>query len=191
METKTDKQAFLKVLMEGYKNAAQAFSSFTGQQIKLDEYQYAPILSGSDLLPFWKYASNDSFVLLTTHLKGDLEGVSYLIFSQTEIYQFFKTLALGGMTVPHDLESAMLLETDNILAASVVSAISNAYNIKLFGDVPTYERITAVDLMELVSKHCNEYKGETAIIMNQGFSINGQKPVQPKFIWFIKAKKLS
>lgn len=132
--------------------------------------------------------STDERFVLTTNVKGELEGACYLIFTAEEVEKLLnKSLpssVLEDEAKKNVMGDAILLELDNIISASVITQFSNFFKYKMYGDVPGLDKVQKDDVNDLLLKDAGDYK--SFIYFHSEFS-TGEMDINPEFIWFLDA----
>jgi chemotaxis protein CheY-P-specific phosphatase CheC len=178
MEKNNKENIILGILQNGFERAAFSFSGIilnrvtvSGTSIKSDEH----FALGDD--------QGDLFIL-TTQLMGDLAGKSYLILNFNASQEI--KASMGHMT--RELHEAALLEIDNIVSASVISDLSNALGIELYGDVPHLIKIHSSQLRQFLQSEGKD--SEQMIFAKATFNINSTEKISSQFIWKLSSNIL-
>lgn len=130
--------------------------------------------------------SKEMLYVLTTELKGELEGISYLIFTESEVE---KLLDISFPASIHNdkeklrvMGDALLLEMDNIIVASVITHFSNFFNYTMRGDVPRLTKSYSNELTEMIISE-NADKGYFMYIKSE---IHAKDlDINPDFVWIL------
>ena len=140
-----------------------------------------------------KDQEEESFILIT-EIKGELEGVCYLIFSQEEVkYLLEASLPESIRNEEAKLKvmgNAILLEMDNIIAASVITQFSNFFNYKMYGDVPKLEKFPLKELRSYIDSNTAAGDNQYCLYFKSDFHTNNLQ-VRPEFIWLLNEKYIS
>jgi chemotaxis protein CheY-P-specific phosphatase CheC len=173
------------ILTAGFNRSAQSFSKFVGKNVKVHMAQ-----SIARHFHDFSYLREDAgeLYVLTTQLIGDFSGKSYLVLTHEECEEIFNSLHAGLAVGREQVKNAFLLEIDNIISASVISELSNALEIELYGDVPVLKKIQAQDLEALISSDTVSGEMGRALIANTTFQFDNQERVHPRFIWKLSSK---
>ncbi len=135
----------------GLKKAAESMSFFMNEKIQIQQIDCKISLANNELNLSIDEKNN---YLLTTEIIGELKGVCYLIFSESEIHDLTK-VALPA-EIRNDpaklpaMQEAILLEVDNIISASVITQFSNLFKYKMFGGVPKLRVLSGVELQNTI-----------------------------------------
>ena len=118
-------------------NAADAFSKMASERVLVQQFELT--IGSPDARTVLPDGLQGSLHVLTTEVKGNLEGKSYLIFNQSDtkrICQVFapKQPAYTGEGLG-ELEEALLLELDNILSGTVITQLSNCLDTFIYDGV--------------------------------------------------------
>src|SRR4051812_21706168 len=130
---KLSRENFLiHVMNNGFDRAAASFSQLIKRPVKIINSQSILVRHDDD----FSYISEETGELniLVTQVIGEFSGKSFLIFNTNESQEIFRTLnsAHNNQT----LNEAFLLEIDNIMSASVIAELSDAFGLEIYGDVP-------------------------------------------------------
>lgn len=167
-------------------NAADAFSKMAGEKVLVNQFNLtiappdgSPLLSDSQQAPMH---------ILTTDVKGTLEGKSYLIFDATDTRRIFKIFAPGKEVAADgsldELQEGLLLELDNILSAAVITQLSNFLDLFIYGDVPGLRTMNRADALACFGKETGHF--DVVFHIHARFK-SYQNNLQPVFIWFFKS----
>lgn len=182
-----------EILNIGLAKAADSLSFFTkekvlirGMNIRFMEFEK------SDL--FHKQGGN--ITLLSTQLRGDVEGYCYLIFTEFEVNKLAEISlpesVLNNKEQFEEMKSAILLEADNIITASVVTQFSNLLSKNMHGHIPF---INIGDHEEMKKHIRDQAKNEKFILHFNASLVSDGNNINPEFLWcldnsFVEAIKL-
>lgn len=178
MSNHEQEKFIVDVLNRGYHKAANSFSKLVGKQVQITNAQSLIVRNQKDC-SFISEEKGELFVYIT-QLIGDLSGKSFLIFNEEERDDIFRELSKDGRA---NLTEAFLYEIDNIVSASVISEISNAFNIEVYGDVPHLVKIQANALQKYICGDTGEADPSSIIFSNTTFHLGHHERVHPQFIW--------
>jgi chemotaxis protein CheY-P-specific phosphatase CheC len=177
------KQDFMmKVMNQGFQRAADAFGRLIGEQVSLTESSLVVIPMETALAEVSE--EGGKIIVLTTQVIGAISGMSFLIFNEKELEAVFKNIKWNT----DELRDAFLLEIDNIISASVISDISNALSIEVYGDVPNLERVQSIDLRPFMKAQVAFDDTDQLIFTKTTFHFRNAEDVHPQFIWKINSK---
>ncbi|MEM6841235.1 MAG: hypothetical protein AAF632_03330 [Bacteroidota bacterium] len=173
----TEKRLVDEIINRGYQHAAQSFSSITGQNVTIEatsiEYK-----SDHDYI-LEDYNDLVDFIVLQTDIIGSLGGASYLLFSKEES-KVVSEMSLAAFGNPDAIgETAVLKEVDNIISAAMITELSNAFKISIYGDVP---QLFEVKSIQSLYKHFNKGTVGYYLLAHTNFTFEGQL-ISPVFIW--------
>jgi len=97
----------------------------------------------------------EELYLLTTELKEDLKGVSYLIFSKDEVKSIMESKYPNkefGEEKYLKKAQSLILETDNIITAGVMSQLANVFNYRTYGGVPQLVIVNHNEANKIIAK---------------------------------------
>lgn len=170
----------------GLQKAAESMAFFTKEKVDItaSEVKKEKLSKIDEIIDG---TSADLNYVLTTEIKGELKGVCYLIFSEKEVEKILE------LTLPEKLRAdpeklrimgdAVLLEMDNIIVASVVTQFSNAFEFKMYGDVPQLGKTTQNDLRKKLK---SENNGREHFIYFKSEMHTENLDISPDFIWILE-----
>ena len=179
------KEAFLiHVMNSGFERAAGSFSRMINRNVRITSSQSVLVRHDNDM----SYISEEEgdLYVLTTQIIGDVSGKSFLIFNQDESNEIFQTL--NPKIHYQELNEAFLMEIDNIISASVISDLSNALDIEVYGDVPNLHKIHSRDLQPYMELEVKSDDPSTMIFANTTFVFETHERIHPQFIWKLNSK---
>jgi chemotaxis protein CheY-P-specific phosphatase CheC len=167
-------------------NAADAFSKMAGEKVLVNQFNLT--IAPPEASPLLPDASQEPLHILTTEVKGTLEGKSYLIFDAADTHRIFRVFAPGKEIAADgsmdELQQALLLELDNILSAAVITQLSNFLDVSIYGDVPGLRTMNCADALACFGKETGHFG--VVFHINARFK-SYQTNLQPVFIWFFKS----
>ncbi|WP_020527757.1 chemotaxis protein CheC [Flexithrix dorotheae] len=171
----------LEIIEKGCYKAAQAFGKMLDKNIVCN----APNVKVSTL-PGLKAKGNEIH-LLTTEVIGQIQAKSYLIFSEKEAEEIVRYCSKNGMgSVDFEMSIEILKEIDNILSATVITEISNHFQLKLYGDVPFHFKGTSKYIEKVISQEINEKQdkyNQVLFVAHTNFNIENNLHFKPYFFW--------
>lgn len=173
-----------EIISIGIAKAADSFSFFIKGKVminlmdlKVNFKKYFPLSR--------KYPTGRNY-LLTTVIKGELKGESYLLFNEQEAESIVDAnLPDSIKNNPEEkakMTEAFLLEIDNIITASVITQFSNIFQRKIYGDVPSLNILAGNEINQFLS--ANHNKDLNVIYFNARF-ITENTEINPEFIWLM------
>jgi chemotaxis protein CheY-P-specific phosphatase CheC len=176
-----------KILNIGLTKAAETLSFFMNDKVSIEAFDFQ--IETLDLYEENIKVKPDSKYILTTEVKGDIKGYCYLVFSKADTTKLFE-LGLPKNLLPHSQEfetmsTALLLELDNIVSASVITQFANLLSSKMHGGIPSLYDVGK----NTASK--NQFFGhdlEDSYILNfksKFFSSAREENFSPEFIWIL------
>lgn len=152
------------------------------------------VLTQSSTLSFISFTKDTKFstiladpiTVLKTEIKGEFTGNCYLLLSQQQKENILQiTLpknVLADEKLKEEQGTAILLEIDNIITASVVSQFSNLLNLKMYGYVPQL----LVVPHEQINNYLYEENATQDVLMNiKTKLLTGSNNIHPEFVWFL------
>lgn len=169
-----------KLISLGYENSLKSLSAIVQEvaQIKIEPLEIWDI---TQKRTFTK-ASSENVSILTTDIKGQIKGKSYLLLDNQEVEALVK-----HCKAPNNLKEAFLLEVDNMLAAAVITVFSNYCNLKIYGDVPQFTEVIGENLMNFIAKDLYKLSNFDGICLlaETHFVFDGNLEIKPQFLWFL------
>ena len=184
MDIRSRENFLIHVMNAGFEKAATSFSKLINLPVKITNTQ-SILIRHDDNFSCISEEQGDLHVLVT-HIIGDIVGKSFLFFSQEESQEIFK--ALNSSISNQSLKEAFLMEIDNIISASVISEISNTFNLEIYGDVPHLNKIHSCDLQEFLAKEISKEDPSSMIFSNTTFLFDRKERIHPQFVWKLSSK---
>jgi len=173
----------------GYSNASASFRALSKERIGFNNFHRGVYKLDADChLDHELYTGMSGDVLVTTEVFGDVSGKSYLFISERE-YAILTERVPDGVDRNVDLKLEFLKELDNILSASVITALSNELRISVYGDIPQLVSNTTIPLPDLIFSDFKDYADEV-YVTTIFFSFEGQPSLRPLFVWVINTTSL-
>jgi len=183
MSEKSAEKFIIRILNKGFQRAAESFSKLIGKDVQISS---SPALL---VTPVSEHAfvseENGELIVLTTQLMGDIMGKSYLILSEDESKEIFKTV---GLQLSDQLKEGFLLEIDNIISATVIAELSNELDLEVYGDVPRIFHINARELQDFMKNSMTSDEAASIIFSNTNFHFESGDHIHPQFIWRLSSK---
>ena len=175
-----------EIINIGLGKAADSMSFFTKKKVLIRNVDLQ-IKNIDSLSTISKKKKDEELYVLSTEIKGELEGICYLLLSETEVYQIMK--ASLPPSVMNDsakykiMSREILLEMDNIIVASVVTQFSNFFKYKMYGDVPGLTKTN--DFNQLVQSA--NLKSDYFLYFRSELNTS-EMNINPEFIWLLNDK---
>jgi chemotaxis protein CheY-P-specific phosphatase CheC len=170
-------------------NAADAFSKMAGEKVLV--HQFDLTIGAPDAKAVLPEGFEASLHVLTTEVKGNLEGKSYLVFNQSDTKRICKVFAPGQPVYAGEglgeLEEALLLELDNILSAAVITQLSNFLDTFIYGGVPGLRTLTPGEALNRFGAETQHF--DVVFHIHARFK-SYRTNLQPSFIWYFKSEFL-
>jgi len=173
-----------EIIHIGLSKAAESLSFFIKEKVMIQIVDIK--VNSNDFNPISKKEDDGVKCLLTTNIIGEITGTSYLVFNTSEVNKIISTNFADVVFKSEDerdkMSSAILLEIDNIITASVLTQFSNILQKKMYGDVP------AIDIVEKnkLNEHLNEKnKNNLNVIYINSHFITDKIDINPEFIWLM------
>lgn len=182
MDYKSRENFVIHIMNTGFTRAANSFSNMVGRPVRITNSASLLIRHDRDFTCFSE--EKGDLVVLTTQIIGSISGKSFLIFSEEESREIFKTLK----STNEQLQEAFLKEIDNIISASVIAELSNALKIEVYGDVPQLARLHSRELQDFMNAEIKKDEPSSMIVSNTTFHFEKGDRVHPQFIWKLSSK---
>lgn len=175
------------VINKGLKSGAKQLSFFMKEEIHIAEVALT-IEQSSAIQPLNRIdIGAQPIYLLLTSIVGELAGRCYLIFTQAEVDQLRAAALPEGMAenqpaIYEEMKDAILLEVDNIIAASVVTEFANLFEVDIHGSVPSMQSLEKKEATELLKKEAE--KTDHIIDFKAQFSTQNAS-FSPLFVWYL------
>lgn len=173
----------------GYVNATASLRTLTKDKVYFNNFYFGFYRADAVLLANQSlFFRNDSSLLITTDVFGDLSGKSYLLISENE----FDTLTreIRQSEDPEiDLKMEYAKELDNILSASVITALANQLQLRIYGDIPVVVGKVNGNMDEIIQEDFRAYPDEIYVTAVY-FSFEDKPALTPFFIWVVNSKDL-
>ncbi|MGC4021110.1 MAG: hypothetical protein QM734_03780 [Cyclobacteriaceae bacterium] len=182
MDNKSRENYVIHIMNSGFTRAAHSFSNMVGRPVRITNSASVLIRHDHDFACFSE--EKGDLVVLTTQIIGSISGKSFLIFSDEESKEIFKSLKSNNQ----GLQEAFLMEIDNIISASVIAELSNALDIEVYGDVPHLNRVHSRDLQDFMNREVKKDEPSSMIVSNTTFHFEKGDRVHPQFIWKLSSK---
>lgn len=187
MSTQKSRESFIiHIMNSGFARASLSFANFIGKNIKISNTQSG--ISRNNDIPVTTDGKGNLYILVT-QIIGELAGKSYLILNEE---QSDRLTMLAGHTasvqIDEPMKEALLVEIDNIISAAVISELSEALQVEIYGDVPVLKKIPASSLQEFIAKENGHTDASNSVISTTMFQLSIDKHVHPQFIWKLPEK---
>jgi chemotaxis protein CheY-P-specific phosphatase CheC len=179
-------QVASKLIFDGLSMAKSSMEQILQSPITIQEIQY-----GEKPNP-----ASDSFYsgpvekvhLIKTDLIGEIKGVSYLIFSETEVRKICKACLPPNILENDTPEGQMMIlgflsEIDNMVSAAVITEFSNFLGLDIYGGVPSMEVMESVLVDETLKKRST---GLDSIIHFKAIFHGKELDIAPDFVWILQ-----
>jgi chemotaxis protein CheY-P-specific phosphatase CheC len=173
----------MNVFNAGFQKAASSFSKLINRDVQVTNPQSVLGRQYTDLGCL--SAEENELYILITNVIGDVSGKSFLILSQNERQEIFKSIK--SSITNHALNEAFLLEIDNIISASVIAELSNVLEIEIYGDIPHLFKVRSEDLSRFLTNHLSS-EDSSLVISKAVFQFDQVEKIHPQFIWKLSSK---
>jgi chemotaxis protein CheY-P-specific phosphatase CheC len=175
----------LEAFESGYINAARSFSKFVGVDIGYVRAHHGlHIVDGEyetmDLKEIERYNAD---LLVATDVIGEVSGKSYLLLNTREFDQL-SARVYGTEEALLDFKEEFIKELDNILSASVITKLSNALDLNMYGNIPILVNPFSCSLKNMIYDDFAE-EAESVYINVIHFTFDKYPELKPCFIWVV------
>lgn len=183
-----EKRLIDEVIASGYERAASSFSTITGGQVSIDRSSLEIELCTDHNYLLGQLGHLQDLTVIQTQIIGDMSGASYFVLNPEE-KETITQMSLAAFGDPRSIsevnEKAVLMEIDNIISAAVITELSNALRVSIYGDVPQH-----MDFKDISSfhDHLNMGKNDHYLLSHAAFSFDCLDKIRPTFIWEIDKK---
>lgn len=172
------------IINAGLTSAAESLSFFMKEKIVAKEIMVNDLNMGNDDNLTTRY--DKKAYLLITEVVGELTGLCCLVFDDAEVLQLQQKAlpneVLNNPTMLAEMQEAILLEVDNIIAASVITQFANLLKRKMHGSVPQLKILDSIELKNFINK---SVENQAHIINFKTTFVSSVKSFNPLFIWFM------
>lgn len=176
----------LQTLHRGFDRAAKAFSTMIHAPVSLAPNPMSLEPVRHDKLMF---DASDRHVFIT-HLIGELAGRSYLILDQAACEAIFGAVRSARGNIQDTLQYPLLMELDNILSAAVISELSNALSVEVYGDVPAHRWVRAAEAKAYWDEEFKPDDDTHTIFYSTVTFYCGQTHAPAPFVWKFNTRLL-
>ncbi|MDH5475624.1 MAG: hypothetical protein OEX22_08050 [Cyclobacteriaceae bacterium] len=129
-----------KMINEGFTKACLSMSQILQNSVNIKGMDLAIEEINDDLMCTEKTGKNVH--VLKTELKGDLEGISHLVFSESDVSTLHNICLPPAMLLEDNLKTkkmkwAILVEAANLVASAVLNQLGNYLNLMVMPNVPS------------------------------------------------------
>lgn len=177
-----------ELLNIAFANSADSFSSIAKQTVLFEPIMFE---IDQDAENFEIVSSGvQDYVVLETSIMGNMSGKSYLLFDSDQAEYIHEVGLPKSITGDQrkELEDAILLEIDNMLAAAVITEFSNLMSIAMYGGVPSMKKMPESEVNNLVKQDLADYaKNESekyyVVKTNLTYILSQKSTIKPQFVW--------
>lgn len=174
----------LEAFESGYINAAHSFSKFIGAEISyVKTHQGFHALDDAEAEDLKHIDRYDASLLVATDVIGEVCGKSYLLLNARELDQLSQR-AYGTDDAVMDFKEELVKELDNILSASVISKLSNALHLNMYGNIPMLVNPFSCNLKNMIYDDFAE-EAESVYVNAIHFTFDKYPELRPCFIWVV------
>jgi chemotaxis protein CheY-P-specific phosphatase CheC len=180
--TEVEMEKAKDIITFGLLDSARLLEVFIKLEIKLDLGDDFSISENSSNMNITD--KGDEIYLLTSELIGEIKGTSYLIFSKEEVKSIMASIYPNKEFTEEKYKkkaNALILETDNIITAGVMSNLANVFNFRTYGGVPQLNIVNHNEAIRIISEGTkkDDYVFFKAILSSKMGNIKAD------FIWLL------
>ena len=170
------------LLKTGYAHAARSFSTLVNQPVSVELMSFA--LSGIGAINAIYYPEGDATLVLTD-VMGEVGGRSHLLFSEPECVALQDLCLPKNCTAPQraSLGEAMLKEIDNILSAAMITKLSEALDLRIYGGVPRLFTLPTAEMKKKIKADMARPEDGGSLVTSARFLFENNPSLQPQFFW--------
>ena len=174
-----------KIINIGLAKASDSMAFFTKEKVLLNSLEVT-LKELATINSFSEKHNDENIAILSTELIGELTGICFLIFSEADCKKIeevclpeqFRSDVINST----EMLDALLLEMDNIIAASVITQFSNIFKFKVHGGVPGIKRIKVSELTPTVK---NMSKNPSYMLYFKSNFNTYSMNINPEFVWLL------
>jgi hypothetical protein len=169
----------LKALSNGFHHADEMFSRLLERKVLHNGYYFdLQALSGLNKGKSNLMMNKKNSLLITTNIFGMANGKSYLLLSELEMNNIVNIKGLEDAS--SEMKISFVKELANILSASVITVISNEFNIKVFGDIPILHT-SPIKIEDVIREDFND--AQSVFILGTHLKSETVPKLKMVFIW--------
>ena len=170
----------------GLVHAAHSFSQMVNREVTVEASNLviARVATADAII----YQPGDT-TLLVTDIVGEVGGRSYLLFSEPAGATLQRAF-LPTVSDTHQcsvMGEAFLKEIDNIVSAAMITKLSEALDLRIFGGVPHLLRLSTDEMKQKLHEDFSQEPDEDFLLVNARFLFNDSSPLQLPFFWTFPA----
>ncbi len=176
-----------EIINIGLGKAADSLSFFSQQKVIIRSSEL--ILEDASKVKSLSQKKGDNIHVLTTDIVGDLTGVCYLIFNESEVNKLL-TISLPASILEDKeqkavMSEAILKEADNIISASVITQFANLLGFSMHGGVPNMDVMNEKEVLPFLLSRATD--SQYFLQISAQFHTE-EIDFSPEFVWFLDAK---
>lgn len=182
--SQNEMQVATKLIFDGLTMAKSTMEQVLQSPITLEHVDYGAAADFPEL-----YAKNcENIHLIKTELKGEMKGISHLIFSEEEVAKVYKACLPESILESDSADSIMmkrgfLTEIDNMVAAAVITEFANFLEVEIYGNVPELKVMSSSEVDEYIQKDALAF--DSIIRFKANFQ-SEELEISPDFIWIFQ-----
>lgn len=172
-----------EIFKKGFEKSSNSFSNLSGEKVGIKKFEIS-LGKANELME--KVFKNKNPYVLITDIIGEAKGKSYLVLNHHDAEEISGMLIRKMKNIENNdfYKEAILKEVDNVLSASVITELSNALDLKIFGDVPKFIKPEDAN-HEWLNSELELMDGMIAINSSANFFFETNLKICPHFIWIL------
>ncbi|GAB4247635.1 MAG: hypothetical protein Tsb0034_26900 [Ekhidna sp.] len=169
------------ILSTGLSSSAVSLSSLINHDVNIQEMGTAD--NPGEVATTTDRHSNESILILKTELIGPIMGINYLLLTKPEVTTICDHVFGEELADENNSQFVIefLKELENVLAASTITAISDALNVDMYGDVPKIQAAPYTEVPRIIDQETG--KISPRVVLHADFHVPGIN-VSPRVLWF-------
>jgi chemotaxis protein CheY-P-specific phosphatase CheC len=180
----TEKEVATKLIFDGLTMAKSTMEQVLQSPVTLEKVDYGT----TENLPLLFNKECEHAHLIKTEIKGELKGISHLIFSEEEVGRIYEAclpadVISGEAAHSEMMKMGFLTEIDNMVAAAVITEFANFLNVEIFGHVPSLKILPADEVNSFLEEESRDF--DSIIHFKANFQ-GTELEIAPDFIWIFQ-----
>lgn len=181
-------EAATKLIFDGLSMAKASMEQILQSPITIEKIDYGPDEVDAKKPIYTK--TGERVHLIKTELKGELKGLSHLIFSESEVTKIYEA-CLPANVINDDSPSSdmmklgFLTEIDNMVAAAVITEFANSLNLDIYGHVPSLQVMQAEEVNDFIDADSTDFD---ALIHFKAIFHGSELDISPDFVWIFQSE---
>lgn len=171
------------IINRGLQLGAQQLSSLMKETIEVQPVDLEAA-STRHSLPDWMRPEDEPLILLQTDIVGEVGGICFLVFHHRDAQLLKQKTLPPKLQADPAMGEAILLETDNIVTAAVVTLFANVLQCKVHGGVP---KLWTASLAQAEAQLAQAQSASAFVLDFKTHFVGKQFQFEPLFFWYLNA----